>query len=384
MMEAAGPSQRSTSRARLSALSTDPSNYNKSFPDFTEPREIGKFSIDAEGEFRHDAHQLKIYCSPQNPGRCQFDLTVGIDNMILREEIYTEKFKSVLRWIMEGENASLMGPAGESAHLTDRRLHRLSADFVCTRGLLSRLLVLPFERNDELALIVTKFRGTYFLCEVNTPKPSYPMQEEMSKWGYKFEQYVTADKETGEPDLSKPINTNEHFYSVLRSQIGPHSLVCRGEVDCEDLTREEGDRYVELKTSVLQDTPKRKINFLRFKLIKWWAQSVLAGVSVVMCGFRDNNGMVRSLESYEVKEMPALAKNPAVTGPWTPNVCFNFLEAFFDFVKANITEDNENCAYVFRGKSDKVGMTFEKRENEEEFKFLPDWFINWDAWDNAV
>ena len=48
--------------------------------------------------------------------------------------------------------------------------------------------------------------------------------------------------------------------------------------------------------------------FYRFKLIKWWAQSFLIGIASVICGFRDDSGVVRSLESYSVNKMPSLTK----------------------------------------------------------------------------
>ena len=37
---------------------------------------------------------------------------------------------------------------------------------------------------------------------------------------------------------------------------------------------------------------------------KWWAQSWLVGIPVVVCGYRDNEGIVKSLEAFEVADMP--------------------------------------------------------------------------------
>ena len=36
----------------------------------------------------------------------------------------------------------------------------------------------------------------------------------------------------------------------------------------------------------------------RFKLIKWWAQSYLVAIPEIVCGFRDNDGVVHRLESF--------------------------------------------------------------------------------------
>ena len=37
---------------------------------------------------------------------------------------------------------------------------------------------------------------------------------------------------------------------------------------------------------------------------KWWAQSWLVGIPVVVCGYRDNEGIVKSLEAFQVADMP--------------------------------------------------------------------------------
>lgn len=46
----------------------------------------------------------------------------------------------------------------------------------------------------------------------------------------------------------------------------------------------------------------------RFKLIKWWAQSFLIGIPRIVCGFRDDNGVVQTLQNYPVHEIPGIVK----------------------------------------------------------------------------
>jgi RAT1-interacting protein len=51
-------------------------------------------------------------------------------------------------------------------------------------------------------IAVTRFRGTYFLCEFKTERNLQQQakrdldqrQKEMEYWGWKFEQYVTAGR----------------------------------------------------------------------------------------------------------------------------------------------------------------------------------------------
>ena len=46
----------------------------------------------------------------------------------------------------------------------------------------------------------------------------------------------------------------------------------------------------------------------RFKLIKWWAQSFLIGIEKVIGGFRDDDGVVRRLETFNTLDMARMCK----------------------------------------------------------------------------
>lgn len=47
---------------------------------------------------------------------------------------------------------------------------------------------------------------------------------------------------------------------------------------------------------------------LRFKLLKWWAQSFLPGVPRVVAGFRDQEGVVVSVETFHISKISHLIK----------------------------------------------------------------------------
>lgn len=47
---------------------------------------------------------------------------------------------------------------------------------------------------------------------------------------------------------------------------------------------------------------------LRFKLLKWWAQSFLPGVPRVVAGFRDQEGVVVSVETFHISKISQLIK----------------------------------------------------------------------------
>ena len=38
--------------------------------------------------------------------------------------------------------------------------------------------------------------------------------------------------------------------------------------------------------------------------MKWWAQSFLIGVPKLVCGFRNDDGIIKSLQSFKISDIP--------------------------------------------------------------------------------
>jgi hypothetical protein len=77
--------------------------------------------------------------------------------------------------------------------------HRPDIDFLCYRGLLSRLMWTPYEKSESLMLCAVRLRNTTYLCQFATEQNKENMKKmssrEMSKFsrcGFKFEQYMLA------------------------------------------------------------------------------------------------------------------------------------------------------------------------------------------------
>ena len=71
---------------------------------------------------------------------------------------------------------------------------------MCWRGVLTKLAATPYDngpRAEGWKIAVTKYRGTHYICEVDTAmrkqnvKNQTEKQRLMSYWGHKFEKYVT-------------------------------------------------------------------------------------------------------------------------------------------------------------------------------------------------
>uniref|UniRef100_A0A8C0JG39 Decapping nuclease n=1 Tax=Chelonoidis abingdonii TaxID=106734 RepID=A0A8C0JG39_CHEAB len=152
---------------------------------------------------------------------------------------------------------------------------------------------------------------------------------------------VPPDTPDGSPDPTGVVNTNEAFCTVVRTRLGSHSLLFAGEVDCTDprgAWPEPPACYVELKTCKELHSPAQRRSFYRHKLIKWWAQSFLPGVSRIVAGFRAPDGSVAALETFETMKIFQLIRGDR--GCWKPAVCVNFCEAFLAFLKSVVTEDD--------------------------------------------
>ncbi|XP_070778938.1 decapping and exoribonuclease protein [Enoplosus armatus] len=350
-------------------LSTRRELYERDFPVYKQPVEVGCFSLDAERRFFNDSRQMRYYVEPdRNPN---FDLRDGYkDRYIKRDGSVMEKLDSILRWILA--NRSKISSRAPS--------YPLDVDFVTWRGHLTKLLTTPYETREGWLLAVTRFKGTLYISEVETEAARREREnrtekhEEMMYWGYKFEQYTCADDVHSLPDPGGVVNTNEAFCTVVQTRLADHRLLFSGEVDCRDKDPNAPAPpacYVELKTSAEICAPKQRSNFHRFKLLKWWAQSFLPGVPRVVAGFRDHEGVVVSVETFPISKISHLIKHEH--NCWKPTVCMNFCCDFLSFVKSIVTEDNPSVVYLFTREPYR-DVTYSVHK-DSQYSFLPHWYV---------
>jgi len=153
--------------------------------------------------------------------------------------------------------------------------------------------------------------------------------------GYKFE-YVCSNEPAGEP-----VDVNKYFCTVMYSKLNAHTICFGAEMDCYNTrpfkTSSSKNNYVELKTSKVIRSDKDQFSFERYKLLKFWAQSYLAGVGTVICGFRDEKGILRDVNSLNTFSIPDIVKFKR--NMWNANVCLNFLDQILTWLKANTTKN---------------------------------------------
>ena len=88
--------------------------------------------------------------------------------------------------------------------------------------------------------------------------------------------------------------------------------------------------------------------FRRFKLLKWWSQSFLVGTKELLCGWRNDDGVVTSLETFMIKDIPKAASD------WKPNVCVNFLSSLLSKLKSSITEESSVHTVTWNSRSKQI------------------------------
>ncbi|XP_034395370.1 decapping and exoribonuclease protein isoform X2 [Cyclopterus lumpus] len=353
-------------------LSTRRELYERDFPVYKQPVEVGCFSLDSDGRFVNDSRQLRYYVEPdKNPN---FDLKDGYKDRYIKKDVTKkEKLDHILRWILANKSKL-------NSKVTAASSCALDSDFVTWRGHLTKLLTTPYETREGWLLAVTRFRGTLYISEVETEVAQREREnrterhEEAMYWGYKFEQYTCADNVHSLPDPGGVVNTNEGFCTVVQTRLADHRLLFSGEVDCRDKDPNAPAApacYVELKTSAEICTPKQRSNFHRFKLLKWWAQSFLPGVPRVVAGFKDEEGVVVTVDTFPISKISQLIKNEH--NCWKPTVCMNFCCDFLSFVKQIATEDNPSVVYLFSWEP-RRDVTFSVHR-DSQYSFLPHWYV---------
>ncbi|XP_060570759.1 decapping and exoribonuclease protein-like [Ruditapes philippinarum] len=395
---------------------------------FKDPKEIGSFSIDINSVYENSRKSLRYFVSPPNPENVRFDLRQGFDTRIIRD---TGNDFHVLRWIIdnqdkfpinqdEGNGRQCTGESGQARsmeattqqgrkHVDDKGIsgkelgdletelsglminkhetttdicerakpRKLGVDFVCRRGLLTKVMLSPYGDKEGWFIAVVYYNGTYYLNEI-FPKERFKFEnDEMSCWGWKFEQYLTADTKDGQPNTDVPYTNCEKLYTVVKTELNKHSLVYSGEIDALNVDDVNGDYYMEFKTNKEFSHPGNIKTFKRFKTKKWWAQSHLIGIKTIVCGFRDESGVVKRLDFYDTNSLPDLAKKD-VYNPWKPNVCTNFLDKFLTFIKDSIRIDDPKIVHTLRW-SPRGRIECSPPLRNSEYNFLPQWYIDGSA-----
>ncbi|KAL3997985.1 RAI1 like PD-(D/E)XK nuclease family protein [Acanthocheilonema viteae] len=341
-------------------LKTDPSLYEGTFPAFDKPSVIGEMCVTKQRDVLPGRCRAKYLHEKVIGQRCNFDLNIGYRQFESKDVLHNEKLDVLLKWI-------LIHSEPESS--LEKVCHR--ADFVCWRGTLTRIACSPYECRDGWRVAVVRYKSVNFICEFPTNekilrlKSMSDRDKLMTYWGFKFEQYVTSDSLSSEPNRNEPVTNLEEFDVIVKARLGGRRdgfrILYSGETDCIDA---EGE-YVELKTQYKELAD----NFWRYKAMKWWVQSFLIGIQNIVVGFRDNNGIVTRIEQFKVPQLAKKARQ------WSANVTFNFLLAVLNRLKELLEVSSDLTYYVLEFDPSKGCVMFQTSASNTTFNFLPNWFL---------
>lgn len=115
-----------------------------------QPREWTSFSIDESETTRLDDSSLKYYYFPDSELDKNIDLSQGFRQFKQKDESYSRHLDPMLRAITAKERA--LGK-------------RAVADIVTWRGIMTKLLTLPYNKGDDIDLNIVLFDGQVFMEE---------------------------------------------------------------------------------------------------------------------------------------------------------------------------------------------------------------------------
>jgi RAT1-interacting protein len=349
--------------------------------DFHKPKEIAVFAYDDNHQYKVDAEsvkkQLHYYKAPQwtgksfhmyiNPDKSDpsLNLNRGFGSFRHYQDTTNKHLDDLLKTLMLKEK--------ETGKKTD-------ANFITWRGMMTKLLTAQYDPYSEFSMKATLFDGTIFIEEdweakqaeqmrpqnnsnYHSDYPLYnagryyqirPSQAMMQFWGYKFETLYTSPvywPEEGflESRHNHIVSNHSQYCSIVETGLNDMKMVIGGEVDCvlgskygyecEDPNNwvcPPGEiPYVELKTADQENiNPANgpwKDKKWELKVLRFWAQSALLGVPIVVLGYRDQNGILLSHAHHRTDSIPS--KVMAGLGSWDPNHSLALMQAVLRFLK---------------------------------------------------
>ncbi|KAK9463851.1 RAI1 like PD-XK nuclease-domain-containing protein [Lipomyces oligophaga] len=323
------------------------------------PREMISYSIDSHQETLVDnTSSLSYFYLRQEELRGRngngLDLSEGFNRFIRGSEELDKHIDALLLALIEAERR-----AGSK---------KCRGDIIAYRGMMTKLLTVPYDQQDGFEMNVMRFDGQIFIEEnkqykLDTRLPMTARQELMTFWGYKFEKLATLPKPWSECTRSQiqdrgrsQVSNIEQYCSLVRTGIGSTRLVMAGEVDCvrdylpskTDISPSTVpfdnplDHYLELKTNKLISSDRDAVYFEK-KLYRIWAQSFLLGVPSVVVGFRTDAGYIQSFEDFHVQKIPARIKQSKLYNPrtsWDAADSIDFFAAVLEWIKSVVPSDD--------------------------------------------
>ena len=305
-----------------------------------QPTEIAHFSFDPDGDLYFDRRSLKYYYPSPTP----ISIVSGMERWI-KKGLGPQRLHGLYETI---QNALKHRDSAPDPNLT------ADADFCTWRGIVRDIMCLPFNRDSNLDIMVTKRNGIIYMYTDKQDAQGENQRHAMHMYGgYKFETLFTLEKAWDESTREEiesrdkvVVNNKEQYCSVVKTKIGQSTIVMGGEVDCiwdylPDPPEKASMHYAELKTFRQIVTDKDREIFSK-RLLKTWAQSFLLGVPWVVFGMKSQDLQVQSIVRLATQQMPEYNSRES-TQRWNGQLCLNFLGNTLDQIRTKVAEDTVWC-----------------------------------------
>lgn len=351
-------------------MDLQPSKTIRPFPKFSRPEIVGFFSVDEDRNYQDSIRNLKYLNIPK---RINFNLNKG-------DETYQDKPESA-------ENEQLKHLLNFIKKHPDIIISRNEPNFVCFRGLLSRIMNTPYEDREAWILKAIRFKGTIYLCAEETSYKKAEKRRRTEKdikflrYGFKFESYILSDHPSKPaPGNSKPVIEAEEFCAMYSTEIAGKRILYGAEMDgviskipVRNLEELRKVQMVEVKVKRRELSDRQLSNFYRFKARNYWIQSFLVGIDSIFVGFRNDEGTVEEVKQIPLKELSDEAKR---NDYWHGTVAANFLNDFLNKVVRDLNKfDNPDVIFRYEWDPSRSNCITTSQLNDHKFSFLTPDFI---------
>jgi RAT1-interacting protein len=286
---------------------------------FQQPVQITSFSYDEARRLHHDDRSRSYYHPP--PPRA--DLNRGFEELIERDETVNEHLDSLLISLMK------LSEKGNADQLQ-------KANLVTWRGMMTKLCTLLYEDRQGFEMNAMMVGDTLYLEEHKDSSHRLKKAEEDPKlklfgyYGYSFESWTCHKAQHPVDPWDGNVNTNIQWCSIVKTKLGDTRCILAGEVDAVDVKTHSP---IEVKTS-MQIRNQRDEERFESKMLRFYMQSFLLGIAMVVVGFRDFKGYIVTHQEFPTLTMPRLVRGKAHA--WDPVACLNLADELITSIQAHI------------------------------------------------
>uniref|UniRef100_A0A0N5A4X3 Decapping nuclease n=1 Tax=Parastrongyloides trichosuri TaxID=131310 RepID=A0A0N5A4X3_PARTI len=310
---------------------------NHKFPYISRPECICEFSVDQSRKMTYGRMPIKyFYESSLKEEHPNYNLNEGMENRIEKTEF--EGLRVVFDWIIK-QTPDKYYDLKKICHDTD---------FVCLRGLLTKIGSSIYGMKDSFNAIAQYHNGVIFISEYETEDD---IEKKLNRtyedkkfcyWGRKFEKYVTCDHADSIPDTTQVVSEFDEHIGIFKlflegtgDNLDKVKLLYGAEVDCVD---PKTGKLMEIKTQY----DRLNESFWRHKAVKWWLQSFFVGIDKIIVGYRDNQGIVKKVGLLPLNDLTNFNGERYFSG----KLAMNYILKTLAVMKQSFVERKDSVIFI--------------------------------------